>query len=61
MIHSVYIPSKLKFVHCVITYVTAALIKCMKVLYIQNIKVLLYNQVYITKIFIFPAGSKVFS
>jgi hypothetical protein len=38
--------------------VTAALIKCMEVLYIQNMKVLSYNQVYNTKIFIFPAGGE---
>ena len=50
--------SNLEFVLCVSTYVTAALIKCMEVLYIQNMKVLLYNRVYSTKIFIFPAGGK---
>jgi hypothetical protein len=30
----------------------------MEVLYIQNMKVLLYNKVYSTKIFIFPAGGE---
>ena len=39
-------------------YVTAVLNKCMEVLYIQHMKVLLYNQVYSTKIFIFPAGGE---
>ena len=33
------------------TYVTAALNKCMEVLYIQYMIVLLYNQVYNTKTF----------
>ena len=37
---------------------TTALNKCMEVLFIQNMKVLLYNQVYSTKIFIFPAGGE---
>ena len=36
---------------------TAALIKCMEVLYIHNMKVLLYNQVYNTKK-TFPAGGE---
>ena len=52
--------SALKFRVCTLCYmyVTAALIECMEVLYIQNMKVLLFNQVYSTKIFIFPAGGE---
>ncbi len=42
--------SALKFRVCSLT---AALIKFMEVLYIQNMTVLLYNQVYSTEIFIF--------
>jgi hypothetical protein len=43
---------------CYYRYVTAALIKCMEVLYIHHMKVLLYNQVYGTKIFNLPAGGE---
>jgi hypothetical protein len=55
-----HLRQNLEFVLRVITYVTAALItcKCMEVLYIQNMKILIYNQLYNTKIFIFPAGGE---
>jgi hypothetical protein len=48
----------LEFVLRVYIYVTAALCRCMEVIYIQHMKVLLYNQVYNTKTFIFQAGGE---
>ena len=39
-------------------YLTAALNECMEVIYIQDIRLILYNQVYSTKTFIFLAGGE---